>query len=97
MNYFKDKKFAKFFGERLQSAAKKSNPSLTPMGTDYNRAQQKVNAMQGRNNAPSQGVRGNVYGTKIQQATRNRNKEQRHRLGSKATPFQKKMFGGNDE
>lgn len=89
--YMGDKQFLKFFQNNLNSK-KTTNRSMNPVGTDYNRAQQAVNAVLGRNNQGQQGYAAHngvggqaaAAGRAMESAVRNRSVEQTHRKGTKA-------------
>ena len=86
MNYMKDKRFASYFQKKLANKARARNP----IGTDYNRSQQQVNAMlgrkfnQGQGGAPRAQNSAQAQGSVLQEATRNRQNEQRFRKETKA-------------
>lgn len=103
-SFLSDKAFRKHFTKRLARATGKKTNSV---GTDYNRAMQAVNAVQGRMNksTPQQAVvRSNpsMLGAKLDQAQRNRNREQSKTQVSKPTENQQakknslgsKLYGG---
>ena len=84
-SYMKDSSFRKHFQRRLQKA---SGRKTNPIGSDYNRAQQAMNATLGKMNQSTQAVpqgSSTMLGAKLEQAQRNRNREQSKTQVSKPT------------
>jgi hypothetical protein len=85
MNYMKDNRFATYFGRKLSEKAR----SLNPVGTDYNRSQQQVNAVLGRKFNKGGGYSSNAAneveakGQVLTAAQRNRQNEQNAKKMSK--------------
>lgn len=104
-NYMKDSRFASRFGKAVQKKARSRNP----IGTDYNRAQQKINATLGRrfNKGAGYAAADNqvqAAGDMMSAAVRNRQNEQRFRKGTKAAKNERakansigaRLFGRGD-